>query len=158
MIHKLMVLAIGLACMCCQTASASGKGDGNATLVQLIADAATENKVPTDFAIALVKVESGFRPGVISSGNYGLGQIRCNTARGLGYRGGCRGLLSAKTNLHYSMKYLRMAITAAKGDLCRAATLYNRGLYASVGKGRSTYCRKVMKNMALLQGGSKRKR
>lgn len=87
---------------------------------------------------------------MISSGNYGLGQIRCNTARGLGYRGGCRGLLSAKTNLRYSMKYLRTAIVAAKGDLCRAATLYNRGLYAKVGKGRSTYCRKVMQNMAAM--------
>lgn len=140
----IMVLAFGLACVSCQVASANSGQNGRPKLVQLVADVATQNKVPKDFAIALVTVESGFRPNVISQGNYGLGQIRCPTARELGFRGKCRGLLSPDVNIKYSMKYLRMALVKAKGDQCRAATLYNRGLYAKVGK-RSVYCSKVMR-------------
>jgi len=117
-------------------------------LVQLVADAATQHNVPKDFALALVEVESSFRPNVISQGNYGLGQIRCGTARDLGYRGKCRGLLDPKTNLNYSMEYLRLALDAAGGDKCKAAMLYNQGLYAKVGKRKSAYCRKVLAEMS----------
>lgn len=143
-----MVLAISLACVSCQTASADSDKSGRSQLVQLIADAATQHNVPQDFAIALVEVESSFRPNVISQGNYGLGQIRCGTAKGLGYKGKCRGLLNPEVNLNYSMQYLRMALDEANGDKCKAATLYNRGLAAGVGKKRSTYCKKVLAEMA----------
>lgn len=143
-----MVLATCLACASCQTLSASGAQKGIDPLVQLTADAANKHKVPKDFAIALVEVESGFRPDVISQGNYGLGQIRCGTAKELGYEGKCKGLLKPEVNLHYSMKYLRMALDEANDDKCKAATLYNRGLNARVGKKRSTYCTKVIGKMS----------
>lgn len=143
-----MALAVALACVSCQTAGADAEQTGRSALVQLTADAAKKHKVPTEFALALVEVESSFQPGVVSQGNYGLGQIRCGTAKGLGYRGKCRGLLDPKTNLTYSMEYLRLALDAADDDHCRAAMLYNQGLNARVGKRKSAYCKKVLAEMA----------
>lgn len=112
-------------------------------LGQLVAVKALEHNVPAPLAHAIVTKESGFNPTVISKGNYGLGQIRCGTARGLGFTGNCRDLLDPETNLTYSMRYLREALDRSRGDWCKAATLYNRGTNAT--PRRSAYCEHVMR-------------
>jgi soluble lytic murein transglycosylase-like protein len=57
-------------------------------------------------------------------------QIKPATARGIGYKGPAKGLNDCRTGIHWGMKYLRMAIEVADGDLKRAAFLYNAGLNA----------------------------
>jgi soluble lytic murein transglycosylase-like protein len=105
----------------------------------------TLHNVRYEFAHSVVKVESRFQPHVIGhGGTYGLGQIKCGTAKGIGFRGECKKLLDPDTNLEYTMIYLRKALDLSKNDECHAATLYNRGL---MNKPRpSTYCRKVLSN------------
>lgn len=112
-------------------------------LGQLVTVKAQEHNVPAPLAHAIVTKESGFNPKVISKGNYGLGQIRCGTARGLGFRGNCRDLLDPETNLTYSMRYLREALDRSRGDWCKAATLYNRGTNAT--PRRSAYCEHIIR-------------
>ena len=97
---------------------------------------AEKHGVPSDLALALVKVESGYNPKIRgSAGEYGLGQILCGTAKSMGYTGKCSGLLDPETNLTYSMIYLRRALD-------HAATLYNRGLDNKPKS--SAYCKKVL--------------
>ncbi len=56
--------------------------------------------VPVRVALAVVRQESNFLPGVTGrAGEIGLMQLKCSTARGMGYRGSCRGLYNVATNL-----------------------------------------------------------
>lgn len=104
---------------------------------------AEKHGVPSDLALALVKVESGYNPKVRGAhGEYGLGQILCGTAKSMGYTGKCAGLLDPETNLTYSMIYLRRALDKANNDKCHAATLYSSGLDNKPRA--SAYCRKVI--------------
>lgn len=137
-----LAIVIVLACGACRSVDASGTTVID-PLGQLVAVKAQENNVPEPLAQAIIKKESGFNPRVISKGNYGLGQIRCGTARGLGFAGNCRDLLDPSTNLTYSMRYLREALDKGKGDWCKAATLYNRGTNAT--PRRSAYCEHVIR-------------
>jgi soluble lytic murein transglycosylase-like protein len=99
--------------------------------------------VPHNLAYSVVKVESRLMPHVIGKdGTYGLGQIKCSTARGIGFKGECKKLLDPDTNLEYTMLYLKKALELSKGNECHAATLYNRGLMNKPKS--STYCRKVL--------------
>jgi soluble lytic murein transglycosylase-like protein len=138
----IMVIALGLACAGCQTTGSNGADYSNLPLVRLVTDKAQERTVPPKLANAVVKVESGYNPKARSKGNYGLGQIRCGTAKGVGFTGNCRDLLNPEINLTYSMEYLALALDAAGGDWCNAATVYNNGLGARPRPSR--YCRKVL--------------
>ena len=142
-----MVVALCLACAGCETVSAGGANYSNAPLVQLTADKAHEHNVPSTLAIAVVTLESNWDAKALSQGNYGLGQIKCGTARGIGFNGKCDALLQPEVNLEYSMAYLRMALDQAQGDECQALTWYNEGLGKAVRKNPSRYCRKIMKIM-----------
>lgn len=154
---KIMVVALLLACVSCKAwGSSVEKDDSKSTLVQLLADKAKDQNVPFSLAYAIVSVESNFDPRAYSSGNYGLGQIRCGTARGLGFKGKCSALLNPEINLTWSMQYLKLALDTAKGDFCKAATLYNRGTNARVGKKPSSYCKKVMAKIPKVSGKSGR--
>lgn len=137
-----LAIVIGLVCGACQTVDASS-ATGVAPLGQLVTVKAQQHNVPVALAHAIVTKESNFNPNALSSGNYGLGQIRCGTARGLGFQGNCRNLLDPNTNLEYSMRYLREALDRSRGDWCKAATLYNRGTNAT--PRRSAYCDHVMR-------------
>ena len=144
--YKIMVVAIGVACAGCQTVGAGGLGkDGNSPLVQLVAEKAQTHNVPPSLAQAVVKVESNYDPRAYSQGNFGLGQIRCGTARMLGFNGNCKQLLDPHTNLDYSMRYLSDKLRLAEGDWCKAATMYNNG--RNTARESSAYCRKVMRNV-----------
>jgi soluble lytic murein transglycosylase-like protein len=140
-----MVVAISIACFCCNVASAKDENYSISSLVQLTADKAQEHTVPTSLALAVVTYESSWNARVLSQGNYGLGQIRCGTAKGIGLKGKCASLLTPEVNLEYSMIYLRMALDEADNDWCTALTLYNRGLNAVVPKKPTRYCRDIMK-------------
>lgn len=95
---------------------------------------------------AIVHVESRGNPNATGRhGEIGLMQIRCATARGIGYRGSCRALYQPAINLRWGGAYLDRAWRMAHGNACHAATLYNRGLAARPGP--SAYCRKVLEAM-----------
>jgi soluble lytic murein transglycosylase-like protein len=80
---------------------------------------------------AIVHVESNGRPWVTGRhGEIGLMQIKCSTARSVGFRGDCRNLYSAAVNLKYGAAYLAIAVKRAGGNVCHAASLYNMGVFA----------------------------
>jgi soluble lytic murein transglycosylase-like protein len=55
-------------------------------------------------------------------------QLKCQTARGIGYRGSCAGLYNPATNVQYGLKYLSMAVHSSHGNLKLAASKHNGGL------------------------------
>lgn len=98
-------------------------------LDRLIKHYADLNGIPVELVHRVVKRESTYNPRAYSKGNYGLMQIRYNTARGLGYEGPAEGLFDAETNLKYATKYLRGAWMVADGKHDGAVRLYARGYY-----------------------------
>jgi len=113
---------------------------------ELVTKKATEYKIPVAFAQALIRTESNYKPQARGArGEYGLGQINCNTAKKIGFKQSCDRLLDPETNLEYSFKYLRMALDKSNNDLCGAATLYSTSVDRTPGK--SAYCRLVLKRM-----------
>jgi soluble lytic murein transglycosylase-like protein len=114
-----------------------------------IARHAQKAGVPVPLAKAVIRLESNFRPGIVSKGNYGLMQIRLGTARSLGYRGGPGGLLDAETNLTYGMKYLSQAYSMARGDTCGTIMRYQSGLGATrMSSANRAYCGRARLLMA----------
>jgi len=86
---------------------------------------ATGAGVPVDTALAVVLQESSFRPNVTgAAGEIGLMQLKCQTARGIGYKGACEELYDPDTNLHYGLRYLRKALNRG------SVAYYNAGIYA----------------------------
>lgn len=101
----------------------------NTDLNQLIAKYAALYDVPERLVHRVVRRESNYNPGAVHSGNWGLMQIRYNTARGMGYDGNPKGLLDAETNLKYAVKYLRGAYLVADRNEDSADWLYRTGYY-----------------------------
>lgn len=100
-------------------------------VAQMVAIEARAQGVPVDFAAAVADTESKFKCSAVGAANErGVMQIKPSTARGIGYKGSVRGLNDCRTGIYWGMKYLRMAIKTAGGDLKRAAFLYNAGLNA----------------------------
>jgi soluble lytic murein transglycosylase-like protein len=100
----------------------------NYSVVNLVTFKAVEYNIPIKFAHAVIHVESRYHTNLRHNGSYGLGQIKCTTAKGIGFKGDCKKLLDPETNLDYSFKYLRMALDIAKDNECHAASLYQSGL------------------------------
>src|SRR5262249_46660736 len=61
--------------------------DANGNLDALIRQHAAANNLPEDLVRRVIKRESGGNPRVVSGGNYGLMQIKLQTARSMGYAG-----------------------------------------------------------------------
>ncbi len=101
--------------------------------------AARKFGVPMSTALAVCRLESGFRCSAVGrAGELGLLQIKLATARGLGYRGSRRGLLSCSTGAYWGMKHLALAIR--KGGVWK----HNQGLGAKrPSKAARIYARKV---------------
>ena len=95
----------------------------------MAASAASAAGIPVSLVERVIKRESGGNPRAVSSGNYGLMQIRLGTARAMGYSGSAEGLLDAQTNMTYAVKYLAGAYRAAAGNESRAVALYASGYY-----------------------------
>ena len=101
----------------------------NTNLNQLITKYAALYDVPEHLVHHVVRRESNYNPTAVHKGNWGLMQIRYNTAKGMGYDGSPTGLLDAETNLKYAVKYLRGAWLVADKDAKRADWLYRTGYY-----------------------------
>ena len=95
--------------------------------------------VPISTALAVCRLESGFRCSAVGrAGELGLLQMKLATARGIGYRGSRRGLLSCSTGAYWGMKHLAMAIR--RGGVWK----HNQGLGAKrPSKAARIYARKV---------------
>ncbi len=96
----------------------------------MVEQQASANGVPASLVHRVIMRESGYNPRAVSSGNYGLMQIRLGTARAMGYSGSAAGLLDAETNMTYAVRYLAGAYRAAGGNESRAVALYARGYNA----------------------------
>jgi soluble lytic murein transglycosylase-like protein len=98
-------------------------------VVALIKSMAPRYGVPTWFALRIAKVESGFNPNARGrAGEYGVFQLKCATARGIGFRGNCGALLNASVNVQYGLKHLSLAVRSSRGNLRLAASKHNGGL------------------------------
>ncbi|EHS49696.1 Lytic transglycosylase catalytic [Rhizobium sp. PDO1-076] len=102
---------------------------GPTKLNALIKKYAKFYEIPEDLVHRVVKRESTYNPGAYSRGNYGLMQIRYNTAKAMGYSGEPSGLFDAETNIKYAVKYLKGAWLVADNDHDQAVRLYARGYY-----------------------------
>lgn len=108
-------------------AVAAPRGRGN--VVALIKSQAPRYGVPTWFALRIAHVESGYNPRARgAAGEYGVFQMKCATARGIGFRGNCGNLLNASTNVQYGLKHLSLAVRGSRGNLKLAASKHNGGL------------------------------
>jgi soluble lytic murein transglycosylase-like protein len=98
-------------------------------VVALIKDMAPRFGVPTWFALRIAKVESGYNPNTRgAAGEYGVYQMKCATAKGIGFSGNCSELLNATTNVRMGLKHLQMAMKLSRGNLKLAASKHNGGL------------------------------
>jgi hypothetical protein len=98
-------------------------------IMGLISEMAPRYGVPTWFALRIAKIESGYNPRARgNAGEIGVFQLKCATARGIGYEGGCNGLYDAGTNIRYGLKHLSLAIRKSGGNLRLAASKHNGGL------------------------------
>jgi soluble lytic murein transglycosylase-like protein len=98
-------------------------------VVGLIKEMAPKYGVPTWFALRIAKVESGYNPNTRgAAGEYGVYQMKCATAKGIGFSGNCSQLLNASTNVQYGLKHLQMAMKLSNGNLRMAASKHNGGL------------------------------
>lgn len=139
---RLAVLFLGL-CFVANEAKAF-----ELSIQALVIKKAIEHKIDATFANAIVKVESNYNPRIRGrQGEYGLGQIKCQTARGVGFKENCDLLYDPETNLEYSYRYLKKALERANGNECFAASLYNTGF--GVKPRVSAYCKKVLNAMTM---------
>ncbi|MDQ0320957.1 soluble lytic murein transglycosylase-like protein [Pararhizobium capsulatum DSM 1112] len=111
------------------TALAAKPTSSRPELDRLISFYAKLNGIPEELVHRVVKRESTYNPRAYHNGNYGLMQIRYNTAKGLGYEGPAEGLFDAETNLKYATKYLRGAWVVADSQHDSAVKLYASGYY-----------------------------
>jgi soluble lytic murein transglycosylase-like protein len=102
---------------------------GPTRLNALLEKYAKKYEVPLDLVHRVVHRESRYDPAAYSKGNYGLMQIRYNTAKAMGYDGPAEGLFDAETNIKYAVRYLRGAWLVADNDHDQAIRLYSRGYY-----------------------------
>jgi soluble lytic murein transglycosylase-like protein len=101
----------------------------NDRVVGLIKNLAPQYGVPTWFALRIAKVESGYNPNTRgAAGEYGVYQMKCATAKGIGFSGNCAELLNASTNVRIGLKHLAMAMKLSGGNLKLAASKHNGGL------------------------------
>lgn len=108
------------------TAPISGN---HGSVVAMISGMAPSYGVPGWFALRIAKVESGYNPRLRGrAGEYGVFQIKCPTARGLGFGGNCSQLSDARTNVRWGLAHLSAALKSSGGNLRLAASKHNGGL------------------------------
>lgn len=103
---------------------------GATEVYELVTAAAIAAGVPENIAHAVVRYESRYNPHAVGDGgaSLGLGQVKCQTARGLGFSGRCSELFDPATNLRYAMTYLRAALDTAPNNRCAGISAYNHGI------------------------------
>ena len=101
------LIAVGLFTVGCQTVGHTTESP----LHEMIRAAAVSHDVDPKIALALIDVESSFKPTASKDGNYGLMQLRYGTAISMGYKGSVAGLMKPETNIEYGMRYLQYCYT-----------------------------------------------
>ncbi len=102
---------------------------GDMPVVAIIREMAPSYGVPTWFALRIAHVESGYNPNARGrAGEIGVYQLKCQTARGMGFSGNCSALTDARTNVRWGLKHLALAIQSSAGNLRLAASKHNGGL------------------------------
>lgn len=106
-----------------------GAARAHGNVATIIANRAPSFGVPTWFALRIAKVESGYNPAARgAAGEFGVFQLKCATAKVIGFTGDCAGLLNASTNVQFGLKHLSLAIQRSGGNLRMAASKHNGGL------------------------------
>ncbi|MGI9365252.1 MAG: lytic transglycosylase domain-containing protein [Rhizobiaceae bacterium] len=115
----------------------------------LIAKHAKQHGVPVKLAMAVVQVESNYRPEAVGKrGEIGLMQLLPQTARYIGYDGKMKQLHHPDTNIRYGMKYLGKAYKLGGGTTCGTILKYNAGHGAKrMNKVSRHYCARVQQIM-----------
>lgn len=127
----LVMAGLGFVMAGCATPPQTASARNETGIRAMVTQHAEAEKVPVALAHAIIRSESRYRPHVTGrAGEIGLGQIKCASARGLGYSGTCRALYDPATNLTWSMRYLRAALDRG-GEGCAGVSLYNLGRFAS---------------------------
>jgi len=105
------------------------ESNSTAYVADIIRELAPSYGVPTWFALRIANVESGYNPYARGrAGEIGVYQLKCDTARGMGFEGDCSALADARTNVRWGLKHLSLAIGSSGGDLQLAASKHNCGL------------------------------
>jgi soluble lytic murein transglycosylase-like protein len=87
------------------------RADFRTDIAMLVEAMAGSVGMPARIARALVRVESGGDPRRRgTAGEWGLTQIKCQTARGLGFAGPCGRLADPATNLKFGLKHAALAL------------------------------------------------
>lgn len=125
---------------------------GRARYQALIELEATRHGLPSAIADAVMRVESGYRPGMIGrDGERGLMQVMPPTAAMLGFKGTPEQLAEPETNIRLGVRYLAGAWRRADGDLCRALMKYRAGHNQERMSALSVeYCRRARVHLASL--------
>lgn len=104
-------------------------GASDQRVAQIIREMAPSYGVPTWFALRIANVESGYNPYARGrAGEIGVYQLKCQTAKGIGFSGNCSQLTDARTNVQWGLKHLSLAIESSGGNLKLAASKHNGGL------------------------------
>jgi soluble lytic murein transglycosylase-like protein len=104
----------------------SGRGGNVVALIKAMAPA---QGVPTWFALRIARVESNYNPSLRGrAGEYGVFQLKCATAKGIGFSGNCSALLNPRVNIQYGLRHLALAMKSSRGNLRLAASKHNGGL------------------------------
>lgn len=118
---------IAAAAVCCALSDTHAQSP---QIHAMVTTAAASAGVPRSIAHAVVRRESNYNPDLRGrAGEWGLGQIKCQTARGVGFRGPCAALRDPATNLTYAMRYLAHALRKGSSS-CAGISLYQRGISA----------------------------
>jgi soluble lytic murein transglycosylase-like protein len=103
--------------------------DSGKALYQRIGKTAAErNNIPFAIVDAVMRVESGYDPGVRGDvGEVGLMQILPSTADMMGFKGPLSALSEPETNIAYGTQYLAEAWRLANQDICTTVMKYRAG-------------------------------
>lgn len=123
-------------------------------LKQKIIKAAQSAGVNQNLSLAIVKVESNFKPNAIvneprlKTKSVGLFQILHTSAKGLGFKGTIRQLQNPDVNIKYGIKYLQICTNKHKEKIKNIICCYNCGIGAT--RCPQNYVNKVMKEYVAL--------
>lgn len=107
----------------------AGTTASQGNVISLIKAMAPSQGVPTWFALRIAHVESNYNASMRGShGEYGVFQMKCATAKDIGFSGNCAALLDPRTNIQWGLKHLALAIGMSDGNLRLAASKHNGGL------------------------------